>query len=99
MSRNHHDPFSDERSPIMSESSDSSSRPSFRSQPSKRLDWSHQTDDLPSVPDMNAPSKVLIGYVSFHLLHHPSFHPVDQLLFPRQCAELGRIHCAPCSLS
>jgi hypothetical protein len=63
MSRNHHDPFSDERSPIMSESSDSSSRPSFRSQPSKRLDWSHESDDAAAGPvsDMNAPSKILIG--------------------------------------
>jgi hypothetical protein len=65
MSRNHHDPFSDERSPIMSESSDSSSRPPLRerSQPSKRLDWSHESDDAAAVPvsDMSAPSKILIG--------------------------------------
>jgi hypothetical protein len=63
MSRNHHDPFSDERSPIMSESNDSSSRPPLRSQPSKRLDWSHDSDDASAVPvsDMSAPSKILIG--------------------------------------
>jgi hypothetical protein len=62
MSRHHSDPFSDERSPILSEASDSKTRPASQSHQSIRgRDWSHEIDDVPSVPDMNSPSKILVG--------------------------------------
>jgi hypothetical protein len=46
----------------MSESIDSKSRPAFQARKaSHERDWSHDNDDVPSVPDTSAPSKILVG--------------------------------------
>ena len=61
MPRKDLDPFSDERSPIMSDSSAASAQPPFKTHFGKRGDWSHEADDPPAIPEMNAPGKILVG--------------------------------------